>query len=113
MILSLLLLLLLFVFDTLLIVSAASLATRSIDSKIDEEILGIKLIRSLTIDTMALVFLDTQLLIKSTRNDPLWDKEPPWGLPPGMHPPGSEGAGVTGAGKGLKGLPDVKHIIPP
>ena len=112
MILSLLLLLLLFVFDTLLIVSAASLATRSIDSKIEEEILGIKLIRSLTIDTMALVFRDTQLLIKSTRNDPLWDKEPPWGLP-GMHPPGGEGAGVTGAGKGLKGLPDVKHIIPP
>ena len=107
MILSLLLLLLLFVFDTLLIVSAASLATRSIDSKIDEEILGIKLIRSLTIDTMALVFRDTQLLIKSTRNDPE-DKGPPL---PGS--PGSEGAGVTGAGKGLKGLPDVKHIIPP
>merc|ERR1719350_925292 len=108
MILSLLLLLLLFVFDTLLIVSAASLATRSIDSKIEEEIVGIKLIRSLTIDTMALVFRDTQLLIKSTRNDPA-DK----GQPPLPGSPGSEGVGVTGAGKGLKGLPDVKHIIPP
>ena len=74
-----------------LIVSAASLATRSIASKMEDATFGIKLCRfSLTIDTIALVLRETQLLINKTRKDP-----------------------DTVAGNGLKGLPDVNAIIPP
>ena len=60
--------LLLLTLNNLVIVSPASLATRSIASKIDAVTFGIRVtLFSLTCDTSDLVHLETQLLINKTR----------------------------------------------